>query len=289
MEFHMRYEKHLGEIKSNCANPRIRFFDVPEVAFDGQRDCFDYSRMGIWRKACPEDIEYFCAAGYYFARELEKDLDVPVGIVGCNWGGTVSAAWMDPATVLEAGPEWSEAYEDFAASADWEDYWARQRVSVLNDRGNPFADAFSELLMPRTPAPEEVQAFFASLAASGNIPDVRPGELLVHHIPGALYEHMVKPTAPFAIRGFLWYQGESDDEAGRAHLYERMLTGLIGDWRRLWGDETLPFLIVQLPGFERWLECVNQLGAGSRHQNGAEYLPLLHLRRRGALRHPPER
>lgn len=53
--------------------------------------------------------------------------------------------------------------------------------------------------------------------------------------------------------GVLWYQGESDDVPGKNYLYKDMLTGLIGDWRALWNETKLPFLIVQLPGFDTWL------------------------------------
>lgn len=252
MEYHMRYEKNLGEVRDNCENPRIRFYDVPEAAFEGQTECFDYSRMGIWRKAGPEEIEYFSAVGYYFQRELEKALDVPVGIVGCNWGGTVSAAWMDPETVKRNGSEWMEEYETFCGRVDRDAYMEKQRTEIQNDRGNPFADPFSEFIMPRTRTEEEIGAFFASMT----MPEFDPDAMQVQNIPGSLYEHMVKKAAPFGIRGILWYQGESDDEKRRASLYRKMLTGLIGDWRKLWGEE-LPFLIVQLPGFERWLACEN--------------------------------
>lgn len=250
MEFHMRYEAHLAQVKPGCANPRIRFYDQPETAYPGQKEQFDYSRMGLWRKAGPEQIEYFSAAGYYFARDLEQALDVPVGIVGCNWGGTVCAAWMDPATVRKAGPVWMEEYDAFCAKTDLDGYFAKQKDNFMNDRGNPFAYPFSEFVMPKTRTVEDLARFFAPLGSSA---PVRPDELLVQNLPGALYENMVKKVAPFPARGVLWYQGESDDKPGRQGLYQAMLTGMIGDWRKLWG-EALPFLIVQLPGFEHWLD-----------------------------------
>lgn len=257
MEFHMRYEKHLHQIKHGCCNPNIRFYDVPEIAFDGQDDCFDYSKVGIWRNATPDDIEYFSAAGYYFQCELWQALKVPVGIIGCNWGGTVSAAWMNPQTVYKAGAVWMDEYNAFARQVCWDNYFDRQRKTIANDRGNVFEDPFSEFIMPKTPSKEECDEFFAMLAEKQILPDMKEGELAVQNIPGVLYEHMVKTIAPYGIRGVLWYQGESDDEKHRANLYKSMLAGLISDWRSLWDDEELPFLIVQLPGYESWLEVTN--------------------------------
>lgn len=257
MEFAMRYEKHKKEVLDDCADADIRFFDVPEIAFDGQRDCFDYSRMGVWRKAGPEDLDYFSAVGYYFQTALKHNLDIPVGIVGCNWGGTVSASWMNPQTVRDTAPEWVRDYDAFREKTDWDSYIQRQRESMMNNRGNLFADPFCEFIMPGTPSPEECGAFFASLAAAGALPEFSMEDFPVQNIPGVLYEHMVKTIVPFTVRGVLWYQGESDDELGHAGLYESMLTALINDWRALWGEE-LPFLIVQLPGFERWLQVENK-------------------------------
>ena len=61
----------------------------------------------------------------------------------------------------------------------------------------------------------------------------------------ALYESMIKRVAPYTIAGFMYYQGESDDD--RPQHYYKMLRGLITLWRDDWGDDELPFLIVQLP------------------------------------------
>ena len=63
--------------------------------------------------------------------------------------------------------------------------------------------------------------------------------------PSGLYAAMLKRVAPYTLRGFLYYQGESDDH--RPQDYYSLLTGLIGQWRQDFGDEKLPFLLVQLP------------------------------------------
>lgn len=257
MEFWMRYEKHKQQALSECSNPRVRFFDVPKVCYDGQREDFDYSRVGVWRKADRENLDYFSAVGYYFEKELEKDLDVPVGIIGCNWGGTTASVWMNEKTVECVGDPWIQEFKNKTKDINMETYWEEQRQNPMNDKGNLF-DHFSELILPRTLSQEEIMNFFAAAAreaeaAGKNLAEMMQAQVQPQSVPGCLYEHMLKTVAPFGIRGFLWYQGESDDDVpGLNVLYKDMLTGLIGDWRKLWGEE-LPFLFVQLPGYETWL------------------------------------
>ena len=56
---------------------------------------------------------------------------------------------------------------------------------------------------------------------------------------------MIKRVLPYSLRGFIWYQGESDDHKPRS--YEKLFGTLIHKWREDWNDEKLPFLFVQLP------------------------------------------
>lgn len=65
--------------------------------------------------------------------------------------------------------------------------------------------------------------------------------------PAALYNAMVAPVINYTIKGFLWYQGESN--AGRPDDYAKLKSALINDWRNKWQLGELPFLYVQLPGF----------------------------------------
>ncbi len=80
------------------------------------------------------------------------------------------------------------------------------------------------------------------------------------HEPGALFNAMIAPLIPYAVRGVLWYQGESN--AGRAEQYRALLPAMITDWRAQW-DQPLPVLVVQLnawqtrstqPGPSPWAE-----------------------------------
>ena len=258
MEFWMRYEKYKEETMKELPKNRLRFYDVPEISYDGQIEEFDYSRQAIWRKATNEDLEYFSAVGYYFQRELESALDVPVAIIGCNWGGTVACAWMNPETVKKVGPAWIENYKERTATLDMEEYWKEQHGNPMNNRGNMFADAFTEFVLPITRSAADAQAFFAQMGGEESFSEDISRYLsmiMPQSIPGSLYEHMVKTIAPYGISGFLWYQGESDDETpGMNVFYKDMLSGLISDWRTLWGDDTLPFMVVQLPGFEKWMD-----------------------------------
>ncbi|MGC4102391.1 sialate O-acetylesterase [Ferruginibacter sp.] len=74
------------------------------------------------------------------------------------------------------------------------------------------------------------------------------GGIAAQNQPGALFNAMVSPEVNFTIKGFCWYQGESN--AGNAAEYTQLLPALINDWRNKWNSATvLPFLFVQLPGF----------------------------------------
>ena len=251
MEFFMRYEKHKQETLATCKNDRIRFYDVPKVAYIGQDLDFDYDNVGIWRKANAENLDYFSAVGYYFASALEQALNVPVGIIGCNWGGTATAAWMrrDSAERLQR-PEVAR-FAEFAKGISEQDLRTRFSNFFLCDHGLSSWDPFSEFVMPRTPSPEEFAAFFAQ----AQMPD---GEeftnvILPEQNPGSLFEHMVMTIAPVSVSGILWYQGESDDNEDESLIrYAESMEAVITDWRTAWNDPKLPFFLVQLPGFRSW-------------------------------------
>ncbi len=88
-----------------------------------------------------------------------------------------------------------------------------------------------------------------------------PGGWYFPHVPGELFHGMIAPLIPYAIRGAIWYQGESN--ADRTRQYRTLLPTLIRDWRRHWGLEDMAFHFVQLanytavkdqPGESPWAE-----------------------------------
>lgn len=69
------------------------------------------------------------------------------------------------------------------------------------------------------------------------------------NFPATLYNSMIAPWTGYPMRGFLWYQGESS--VGAPEDYLKLQKLLISDWRGKWNDTQMPFIFVQLPGFER--------------------------------------
>ena len=248
MEFHLRYD---AERKSAKENKRIRMFDYPEVSYEEQLSERDYSDFGYWRECTQENLDYFTAVGYYFAMQLEKKYHVPIGIVGCNWGGTPACAWMDPEYLKGTeGEAWLQEYEESVKKLDLEKYEKEFAADPANYRGKPFENSFQEKMMFGM-SEEEFATMFQSFIKEGMempVPVIGPRS---EKRPGGLYETMVKKIAPYTARGVLWYQGETDDT--HADIYDVVLERLITCWRTLW-KEQLPFLIVQLAPFEYWSE-----------------------------------
>jgi sialate O-acetylesterase len=73
------------------------------------------------------------------------------------------------------------------------------------------------------------------------------GGISAQNSPTALYNAMVAPEINYAIKGILWYQGESN--ADNPQQYKKLMPALIADWRNKWGQGNIPFLYVQLPNF----------------------------------------
>ena len=244
MEFHMRYDKQFKEAVADCANPDIRFFDCPKLSYEGEEYDFDYSSFGFWRPCNAENLQWYSAVGYYFAQKLHAELDIPVGILGCNLGGSRAVCWMDEDTAKECAQVWLEEYaEGLKKIPDLNAYFAQYKSDPVNDHSHPFDNPIADRMLYGVTL-EEMQEILSSLFGENKSP-VFAFQIGPCHDwrPHGLYYTMLKKIAPYGIRGVIWYQGESD--AFHADAYASVLSGMIGCWRRLWGFE-LPFLMAQL-------------------------------------------
>ena len=91
----------------------------------------------------------------------------------------------------------------------------------------------------------------AEAKAQGRTPEQHPWQPPVEPwAASSLYNGMIAPVTPLAIRGVIWYQGEANTGFERAPLYHRLFSSMIGDWRRQFAEGDFPFLFVQISSYE---------------------------------------
>ena len=107
-----------GEEEVNNANyPNIRLFYVPKRVGSSPKDDL---AGGQWDQCTPETAKNFSAVAYFFGRELHKDLNVPIGLINCNWGGTPAEAWTS-AEMLKTLPDFKDRVIELENGPNWED------------------------------------------------------------------------------------------------------------------------------------------------------------------------
>lgn len=223
MHFTMTRVEHASQEIAAVRHPLIRFFTVGD---EFSKEPLTTLR-GEWKTVSPATVGSCSAVSYYFARDLQKHTGVPIGLLVSSVGGTRIESWMRTETLVnmtEAAP----------LLAKWKDVSAGELAGIVatyrayqyqRDHVHPQALA-------------QAKATGAPLPAAPTMPKTRG-----HDCPAALHNGMIAPLQPYAIRGAIWYQGESN--AGQAAAYEKLLPAMIANWRSVWGRD-MPFLFVQL-------------------------------------------
>jgi sialate O-acetylesterase len=187
-----------------------------------------------WKAATPETVGSFTAVGYFFARDLYEKLGVPVGVIHSSWGGTPIESWLSP-TALASNP----AYQ--VVNERW-----RERVAAYPT----LKPIYDEKLAAWTAAGNAVKASGEAAHAAWlkqNPKPAAPRGPGDQWTPTSLFNGMINPLLPYALRGVLWYQGESN--ADRASEYHALFTTLITSWRAHFGQGELPFYWVNLANY----------------------------------------
>ena len=204
-------------------HPQLRLFNVSRpVAFHHAA-----GPLAAWAASSPQSVKEFSAAGYYFGVELVNALHIPVGILNSSYGGSQAEAWTPVEYLL--------ASDDLRSSVERQKIWDEERPRVKAEYDQKLKDW---------------QAAVEKAKQDGTPPPGRPGvpdALREYRIAASIYNGMIAPLIPFAIRGAVWYQGESNEE--RVQQYGILLPTMIRAWRERWGEGDFPFGIVQLPNY----------------------------------------
>ena len=193
---------------------------------------------GTWKVCTPAAVaeggwQGFSAVGYFFGRELNAKLGVTIGLIDADWGGTRIESWTPP--------------EGFAAVPVLKQEYERVQM------GDPGTQLHQERLRQALDQYEQwLQAARNAMTAKEVVPPVPtyPDVLLAPHDlqqATALYNGMIYPLQPFALRGAIWYQGEAN--LGDGMRYAERMKALVTGWRTVWNEGAFPFYFVQIAPF----------------------------------------
>ncbi|HAV60849.1 MAG TPA: hypothetical protein DCY13_00595, partial [Verrucomicrobiales bacterium] len=214
MQWSMAQSAGTADEIAKADSKNLRLFYVPRVKANEPAADVNAS----WTYCDPKTVREFSAVAYYFGRDLEKALGVPVGMIHTSWGGSPAEVWINE-QVLNGSPDYRR---------DIMEKFAEQKAN--------YETALAAYQKEKEAAEKAGEKF-----------DKRPPGL--GWKPAELYNGMIAPLIPYAVNGAIWYQGESN--AGRAYQYRSLMADLIKNWRRDWGQGDFTFLQVQLAPWDR--------------------------------------
>ena len=205
----------------------IRHIEVPQATslYEKKLNFEDH-----WRSANPEQIGKISATGYFFAKELRTRVNVPIGLLECSWGGTKIQPWISEETYM-ADPN-MKAYFEASRKESME------TIKIMDSEG--YVDAVYE----------EQLAKWNAKGKKGKKPKPTVDPRKDSQLPASDYNAMLSAIIPYAIKGGIWYQGESN-AVFMPNEYETYFTAMINSWRAEWGQGDFPFYWVQLAACNR--------------------------------------
>ncbi|HEX4084917.1 MAG TPA: sialate O-acetylesterase [Chthoniobacteraceae bacterium] len=201
--------------------PKLRLFAVKPFGWPYPLD----NVTGKWVECTPRTVPGFSAALYFFGRDLQQEINQPIGLIHSSQGATVVQSWTRW-DVLMTDPQTKKQAENRVKQLDDPAWVAKEYAAATAKYKQAQEQATSSAQPLRAPKPEWLGPSYINR-------------------PAGLYNAMIHPLLGFAIRGVVWYQGEFN--AGDAEQYAHVFPKMIVDWRQQWGEGNFPFLFVQLP------------------------------------------
>ncbi|WDE98885.1 sialate O-acetylesterase [Lentisphaera profundi] len=213
--------EYMRKEKDTAKDEFLRHIKVPNVAsvLESKRNF-----TGNWISSAPENNSEFTAVGYFFAKEIRKHLDCPVGLLNCSWGGKRIDPFIPPSQLKSPGYDQMLAtIKKQVENYDLKDEQAKLKKALANFKTEGKSAREIRLSQPR----------------------MRPSPNSASNTAGAIYNGMTHPLVPYAIRGMLWYQGESHNHSKPA-TYGGLLKKLIAGLRAEWGQGDFPVYFCQI-------------------------------------------
>ncbi len=224
MQWNVAQSSNGAQEVANAKFPKIRLFVIPLVPAGTPSDYV----AAKWVECSPETAAGSSAVLYFFGREIHQKLEVPVGLITTAWGGTRIQPWIPPQGYTAIPELEGEKNEMLGMQNGYADQLAGYAGSIKT---------YVEKIKAAKPGD--------SLPPVPYYLPINPLNNNYQHT--GLYNGMIHPIVPFGIRGFLWYQGESNN--GQGMHYYQLQRGLIEGWRSVWnqeGNRDFPFLFAQL-------------------------------------------
>ncbi len=223
MHLDMSRTLHGKENAQKANNPLIRIYNMKPTYPTGKGGIHtkeelkalntnQYFHTKGWVSATPKSIEYFSAIAYYFAEKLQNELKVPIGIIHNAVPGSPTESWIAH-SILKQDTELSKL-----VNTPWKENEKNGVGKVLLDIAKKQVSLSKDSLQKHP------------------------------WMPTFCYENGIFPIKEFAMKGIIWYQGESN--AGNPVLHEKLLQKMVTSWRNDWKQKELPFYYVQLTSRE---------------------------------------
>jgi len=240
--------------------PQLREFHVTsKSAIHPVEDLgYDEKRGGYWRVCSPTTVGYFGAVSYFFGRDVHKATGVPVGLIRAAIGGTSAQCWTS-LEGLQKEPSLSGYVDQYKKEVPGYDEEAAQYPQKMaefqakyKEWQNSLGAAYLDTVKEVNEANKKGQAEGKPVIARPKPPVPQPQQPRQPGggagTPTMLFNGMIAPVIPYAIKGTIWYQGEAN--SGKDLEYRTLFPRLIADWRDKWGGGDFPFLFVQITPFK---------------------------------------
>ena len=248
----MLFEKvhNAAEEAPKAIYPHIRTYKVPVTVSATPLA----EAKGSWIACSPETVNQFSGVAYFFARDIHQKLGVPVGLIHSALGATPAQAWTSTEALQSESQlqHYAENIKDrlanyVAASAAYPAILAAHQAKLAawmeatgKDHEQKLAawnEAVAEAKKTGQKPPPRPRP--ASRRPNAPVsPEGAPTD------PAGLFNGMINPLIPYAIKGVLWYQGESNSK--QAKEYRTLFPAMIADWRARWKQGDYTFLYVQV-------------------------------------------